>query len=83
MAHIKTGTTTKGNRDSIGKRLGIKVYGGGKVKSGNIIVRQRGTKINAGNGTKLGNDFTIYAVSSGVVHFKTKFKDKFVEIIPQ
>jgi large subunit ribosomal protein L27 len=83
MAHIKTGTTTKGNRDALGKRLGVKVYGGGKVKSGNIIVRQRGTKINPGTGTKLGKDFTIYAIASGIVHFKTRLNDKFVEVLPQ
>ncbi len=81
MAHIKTAGTTKGNRDSISKRLGVKVYGGEKVISGNIIVRQKGTKFNAGSGTKLGNDFTIYAIKDGIVHFKKQQGDTFIEII--
>ena len=59
MAHIKTGGTTKGNRDSKSKRLGIKVYGGSRVIPGNIIVRQKGTKFHPGSGSKLGRDFTI------------------------
>ncbi len=83
MAHIKTSTTTKGNRDSTGKRLGVKAYGGERVIIGNIIVRQRGTKIHAGNGTKLARDFTIYSLINGVVHFINKYGDKFVEILPQ
>lgn len=83
MAHIKTGTTTKGNRDAQGKRLGVKVYGGSNVISGNIIVRQRGTKIHAGNGTLLAKDFTIQAIRDGVVHFYNKFNGKFVEVLPQ
>lgn len=83
MAHIKTGTTTKGNRDSIGKRLGVKIYGGDKVIEGNIIVRQRGTKIHAGRGTKLGRDFTIYSLRKGIVHFIKKFDSKYVEVLPQ
>lgn len=69
MAHIKATATTKGNRDSKAKRLGIKLFGGEKVKNGNIIVRQKGTKINAGPGTKLGNDYTLYAVKDGNVDY--------------
>jgi large subunit ribosomal protein L27 len=80
MAHIKTGGVTKGNRDSLGKRLGVKAYGGESVKSGNIIVRQRGTKIKPGLGTKLGKDFTIYAVKEGTVQFKTRLGSTLVEI---
>lgn len=80
MAHIKTGGVTKGNRDSLGKRLGVKAYGGAAVKSGNIIVRQRGTKIKSGLGTKLGKDFTIYAIKEGTVQFKTRLGSTFVEI---
>jgi large subunit ribosomal protein L27 len=80
MAHIKTGSATKGNRDSVGKRLGVKVYGGMKVEPGNIIIRQRGTKYNSGEGTKIGRDYTIYAVKSGIVQFKRKFDDVVVEI---
>lgn len=83
MAHIKTGTTTKGNRDSAGKRLGVKIYGGEKTINGNIIIRQKGTKIHAGNGTKLGRDFTIYSLKKGIVHFINKYGNKFVEVLPQ
>lgn len=81
MAHIKTGAATSGNRDSKAKRLGVKVYGGGKVVSGNIIVRQKGTKFNAGLGTKLGKDFTIFATKTGVVNFKKHFEDTVVEVL--
>lgn len=80
MAHIKTGATTKGNRDSIGKRLGVKIYGGSKAISGNIIVRQRGSKYNAGVGTKLGKDFTIYAVRAGIVEFKKRWGETIIEV---
>lgn len=69
MAHIKTGGTTKGNRDSRSKRLGVKLYGGQKAKSGNIIIRQKGTKVHPGNGTDIGKDFTIFAIKSGIVTF--------------
>lgn len=80
MAHIKTGGTTKGNRDSIGKRLGVKVHGGSSVNCGSIIVRQRGTKFRSGVGTKLGRDFTIYAIQSGIVGFRRSRDDTFVEV---
>jgi large subunit ribosomal protein L27 len=80
MAHIKTGATTKGNRDSLGKRRGVKVYGGAKVISGNIIVRQKGTKFHSGQGTRLGRDFTIYAVKNGIVNFVKKMGNTFIEV---
>lgn len=80
MAHIKTGGVTKGNRDSVGKRLGVKAYGGTSVKSGNIIVRQRGSKIKPGIGTKLGKDFTIYAIREGIVQFKREYGATLVEV---
>lgn len=81
MAHIKTGGTTRGNRDSEGKRLGVKVYGGTQVIPGNIIIRQRGTRVHPGEGTKLGRDFTIYAVKSGIVQFKRRLGDTLVEVL--
>ena len=81
MAKTKTGRTTKGSRKSIAKRLGVKVFGGQKVIPGNIIVRQRGTKFHPGEGTKMGRDFTIYAVREGKVLFKKKLGDKFVEVL--
>jgi large subunit ribosomal protein L27 len=70
MAHIKATATTKGNRDSIAKRLGIKLFAGETVQPGSILVRQKGTKFNPGVGTKMGKDYTIYAVKTGVVQFK-------------
>lgn len=72
MAHKKGGSTTKKNRDSISKRLGVKIYGGQEVEAGNIIVRQKGNKFYPGVGTKQGNDYTIFATSSGKVAFKKK-----------
>lgn len=81
MAHIKTAGTTKGNRDSISKRLGVKVFGGCKVISGNIIVRQKGSKFNAGIGTKTGNDFTIYAVKDGIVQFTKKLGNTVINVV--
>lgn len=75
MAHKKGGGTTKTNRDSISKRLGVKLYGGEMASPGNIIIRQKGNKFYPGVGTKQGNDFTIFAISSGQVKFLKK-KDK-------
>jgi large subunit ribosomal protein L27 len=69
MAHVKAQKTAAGNRDSVGRRLGVKIYGDQLAKVGNIIIRQRGTKFNAGAGTKLGRDFTIYAARDGRVEF--------------
>ncbi len=81
MAHKKGGGTVKKNRDSISKRLGVKKYGGEKVISGNIIVRQKGNKFNAGSGTKQGNDYTIFAVTTGKVEFKKKLSKNIVNVI--
>ena len=69
MAHTKSQGATKGNRDSKGKRLGVKIYGGQKANAGNILVRQKGTKIHPGAGVKMGRDFTIYAMLEGTVTF--------------
>lgn len=81
MAHKKAGGTTRRNRDSISKRLGVKKYGGEVVRPGNIIVRQRGTKFHPGFGVKLGNDFTIFALTEGIVKFKTRFGKKIVDVV--
>lgn len=81
MAHTKSGGTTKGNRDSVAKRLGVKIYGGQKAISGNIIVRQKGSRINAGRGVDMGKDFTIYAVADGTVTFKMLRGKKVVEVL--
>lgn len=80
MAHTKSQGAVKGNRDSISKRLGLKVFGGENVIPGNIIVRQRGTKMHPGNGVGMGKDFTIFATSEGIVNFKTLRGRKFVEV---
>lgn len=80
MAHTKAAAATKGNRDSIAKRLGVKVFGGQHVINGNILIRQKGTKFNAGPGTLLGKDYTIYAVKDGVVQYKKRLGDTFVVV---
>lgn len=72
MAHKTGGSTTRTNRDSISKRLGVKKYGGEKVAPGNIIIRQKGSKYYAGLGTKFGSDYTIFAMTEGKVEFKQK-----------
>lgn len=80
MAHTKSQGAVKGNRDSLAKRLGVKKYGGQKVKSGNIIVRQKGTHFFPGSGVLMGRDFTLFAHQEGIVHFKTLRGKQFVEI---
>jgi len=72
MAHKKAGGSSRNGRDSIGRRLGVKKYGGERVRAGNIIVRQRGTKWHPGDGVGLGKDHTIFALLDGNVEFKTK-----------
>jgi large subunit ribosomal protein L27 len=71
MAHKKGGGSTRNGRDSESKRLGVKKFGGEYVRSGNIIVRQRGTKIHPGLNVGLGKDFTIFATVEGYVKFET------------
>lgn len=70
MAHKKGGGSSRNGRDSQSKRLGIKKFGGESVVSGNIIVRQRGTKFHPGVNVDLGRDFTIFATAEGVVKFE-------------
>ena len=81
MAHTKSGGKTKGNRDSVAKRLGVKLYGGQKATVGNIIVRQKGSRIHAGKGVAMGKDFTLFALAEGVVTFKTRMGRKIVEVV--
>jgi len=71
MAHKKSGGSSKNGRDTRGKRLGIKKFGGQHVLAGNIIVRQRGTKWHPGKNVGLGTDYTIFALIEGKVSFKT------------
>jgi large subunit ribosomal protein L27 len=77
MAHTQSGGSTKLGRDSEAKRLGVKIFGGQKVKKGAIIVRQRGTKIRAGKNVGIGKDHTLYALKNGVVQFSEKQKVNF------
>jgi len=70
MAHKKAGGSSKNGRDSNGQRRGIKIFSGQKVKAGNIIVRQLGTKIHPGENVGLGRDYTLFATSDGVVSFE-------------
>lgn len=72
MAHKKGVGSSKNGRDSHSNRLGIKIFGGQNAISGNIIVRQRGTKHHPGTGVGIGKDHTIYATTDGVVEFKKK-----------
>ncbi len=81
MAHTKAQGSVKGNRDSLAKRLGVKVFGGGKVISGNIIVRQKGSRVFPGTGVSMGKDFTLFAITNGIVNFKTRKGKKVVEVI--
>ena len=83
MAHKKAGGSTRNGRDSAGRRLGVKKFGGQTVIPGNIIVRQRGTKWNPGEGVGLGKDHTIFAVVDGNVEFNKKSGGKtFVSVVP-
>jgi len=70
MAHKKGGGSSRNGRDSKSKRLGVKKYGGERVISGNILVRQRGTKIRPGVNVGVGRDHTLFAVMNGVVEYK-------------
>lgn len=81
MAHTKAQGAVKGNRDSIAKRLGVKVYGGQKVQPGSIIIRQKGTKFYPGIGVGMGNDFTLFATLNGIVNFKSRQGKKVVEVV--
>lgn len=81
MAHTKAQKTVRGNRDSKSKRLGVKVFGGGVVIPGNIIIRQRGTKVNAGPGTMLSRDFTILSLKKGKVKFYQRRGEDFVCVV--
>lgn len=76
MAHKKGEGSVKNGRDSESKRLGVKIFGGQPAIAGNIIVRQRGTVYHAGRNVGVGKDFTLFALSDGVVEFKKGKKDK-------
>ncbi len=77
MAHVKAGGTAQNLKDSPGQRLGVKLFGGEKVKKGNIIIRQHGTKFHPGKNVKRGKDDTLFAMADGVIEFKVLKKRKF------
>jgi large subunit ribosomal protein L27 len=83
MAHKKGQGSTRNGRDSNAQRLGVKKYGGEKVTSGSILVRQRGTRYNPGNNVGLGKDDTLFATSDGTVQFQNRGqRGMFVHIVP-
>jgi large subunit ribosomal protein L27 len=83
MAHKKAGGSSRNGRDSAGRRLGLKQFGGEIVIAGNIIARQRGTKWHAGANVGMGKDHTLFALTEGRVEFRTKAKGRtYVSVIP-
>ena len=83
MAHKKGQGSTQNNRDSAGRRLGVKKFGGEAVIPGNIIIRQRGTKVHPGTGVGMGKDHTIFALVEGVVKFENRSsRQKKVSVVP-
>ena len=76
MAHKKGQGSTQNNRDSAGRRLGVKKFGGEFVRAGNIIIRQRGTKVHPGENVGCGNDHTLYSLVDGFVKFEIKDKKR-------
>jgi large subunit ribosomal protein L27 len=80
MAHTKSGGKTRQHSQRAGKRLGLKIFGGEKVRIGQIIVRQRGTKFHPGQGVGIGKDHTLFAVKEGTVQFKKKQGDNLVVV---
>ncbi len=83
MAHKKAGGSTRNGRDSNPKMLGVKRYGGEAVISGNILVRQRGTKVHPGSNVGMGTDHTLFATTHGHVKFATKRNGRvFVSVLP-
>jgi len=83
MAHKKAGGSSRNGRDSAGRRLGVKMYGGQSVLAGNILARQRGTKWHAGHNVGMGKDHTLFALIDGQVEFRTKAKNRvYVSVNP-
>ncbi len=83
MAHKKAGGSSRNGRDSAGRRLGVKLFGGHAASPGNIIIRQRGTKMFPGTGVGMGSDHTIFATVEGKVAFKKGLKGRtFISVLP-
>ena len=84
MAHKKAGGSSRNGRDSAGRRLGVKLYGGEKAIPGNIIVRQRGTTWHPGQNVGMGKDHTLFALAEGHVTFKKGLKGRtFISVLPE
>jgi large subunit ribosomal protein L27 len=84
MAHKKAGGSSRNGRDSEGRRLGVKKFGGENVVPGNILVRQRGTKYHPGTNVGMGRDHTIFALVPGRVQFQAKANGRtFISVVPQ
>lgn len=77
MAHKKAGGSTSLGRDSVSKRLGVKIFGNQQVKVGQVIVRQKGSKYHPGKNVRMGGDSTLYALADGLVKFQNKMSKKF------
>lgn len=83
MAHKKAGGSSRNGRDTAGRRLGVKKFGGEAVVAGNIVIRQRGTKWHPGDNMGMGKDHTLFALTEGTVHFRKKRDgNTYVSIVP-
>jgi len=83
MAHKKAGGSSRNGRDSAGRRLGVKKFGGESVIAGNIIIRQRGTKVYPGENVGMGKDHTLFALEEGKIQFsRTKNDRSYVSVVP-
>jgi large subunit ribosomal protein L27 len=83
MAHKKAGGSSRNGRDSAGRRLGVKLFGGERATAGNILVRQRGTKFHPGANVGIGRDHTLFALSDGTVSFERKARGRtYISVLP-
>ena len=82
MAHKKAGGSSRNGRDSAGRRLGVKKFGGERVIAGNILVRQRGTRFHPGRNVGMGKDHTLFATADGVVHFRRGRRTHIDVVVP-
>ncbi|WP_448587292.1 50S ribosomal protein L27 [Thermocrinis sp.] len=82
MASKASGGSTRNGRDSHSKRLGVKKFGGQLVRAGNILLRQRGTKVHPGQNVGMGSDYTLYALVDGIVKFENRKNRKYVSVVP-
>jgi large subunit ribosomal protein L27 len=84
MAHKKAGGSSRNGRDSAGRRLGVKIFGGQQVVPGNILVRQRGTKFHPGRNVGMGRDHTIFAIIAGAAEYHTSTGGRtYISVVPQ